>query len=156
MYVLHVFQKSKSGKATPKSDIDLIKSRLKLAKQDRERRTKAKGEVVKTKTGKKHSTITEGSGNVFADMGVPEPEHALAKAKLAAKIAAAIEEEELTQTEAAERLGTDQAKVSAIVRGRLDQFSTERLLQYAQMIGYDVEIRFSRRRQGAGHLRIGT
>jgi len=115
-----------------------------------------KGEVVKTKTGKKHSTITEGSGNVFADMGVPEPEHALAKAKLAAKIAAAIEEEELTQTEAAERLGTDQAKVSAIVRGRLDQFSTERLLQYAQMIGYDVEIRFSRRHQGTGRLRIGA
>ena len=94
-----------------------------------------KGEVVKTKTGKKHSTITQGSGNVFADMGVPEPEHALAKAKLAAEIAAAIEEDDLTQTEAAERLGTDQAKVSAIVRGRLDQFSTERLLQYAQMIG---------------------
>jgi predicted XRE-type DNA-binding protein len=101
-----------------------------------------------TKTGKNRSSITEGSGNVFADMGVPEPEHVLAKAKLAAKIAAAIEEEELTQIEAAERLGTDQSKVSAIVRGRLDQFSTERLLQYAQMIGYDVEIRFSRRHQG--------
>jgi len=44
VYVLHVFQKkSKSGKATPKADIDLIKSRLKLAKQDHDRRTKAKG-----------------------------------------------------------------------------------------------------------------
>ena len=44
VYVLHVFQKkSKSGKETPKPDIDLIKSRLKLAKQDHERRTKAKG-----------------------------------------------------------------------------------------------------------------
>jgi predicted XRE-type DNA-binding protein len=111
---------------------------------------------VKTKTGKKHTGFTEGSGNVFADMGVPEPEHALAKAKLAAKIAAAIEEEELTQTEAAERLGTDQSKVSAIIRGHLDQFSTARLLQYAQMIGYDVEIRFSRRHQGTGRLRIGA
>jgi len=88
-------------------------------------------------------------------MRLPEPEQALAKAKLAAKIAAAIDEE-LTQTEAAERLGTDQAKVSAIVRGRLDQFSTERLLQYAQMIGYDVEIRFTRRHAGAGRLRIWT
>ena len=111
---------------------------------------------MKTKTRKKNNTVTEGSGNVFADMGVPEPEHVLAKAKLAAKIAAAIEEEELTQIEAAERLGTDQSKVSAIVRGRLDQFSTERLLQYAQMIGYDVEIRFSRRHQGTGRLRIGA
>jgi phage-related protein len=44
VYVLHVFQKkSKSGKATPKTDINLIKSRLKLAKQDHERRTKVKG-----------------------------------------------------------------------------------------------------------------
>jgi predicted XRE-type DNA-binding protein len=111
---------------------------------------------VKTKTRKNDTSITEGSGNVFADIDVPEPEQALAKAKLAAKIAAAIEEEELTQTEAAERLGTDQAKVSAIVRGRLDQFSVERLLQYAQMIGYDVEIRFSRRHTGAGRLRIGA
>jgi predicted XRE-type DNA-binding protein len=111
---------------------------------------------VKIKTRKKNNTVTESSGNVFADMGVAEPEQALAKAKLAAKIAVAIEEEELTQTEAAERLGTDQAKVSAIVRGRLEQFSTERLLQYAQMIGYDVEIRFSRRHAGAGHLRVGA
>ncbi|TMB26645.1 MAG: XRE family transcriptional regulator [Deltaproteobacteria bacterium] len=111
---------------------------------------------MKAKTRKKKSTVTESSGNVFADMGVPEPDQALAKAKLAAKIAAAIDEERLTQTEAAERLGTDQAKVSAIVRGRLDQFSTERLLQYAQMIGYDVEIRFTRRHAGAGRLRIGA
>ena len=112
---------------------------------------------MKTKTRKKNNnTIIEGSGNVFADMGFAEPEQALAKAKLAAKIAAAIEEEDLTQTQAAERLGTDQAKVSAIIRGRLEQFSTERLLQYAQMIGYDVEIRFSRRHTGAGHLRIGA
>jgi len=111
---------------------------------------------MKTKTRKKNNTVVEGSGNVCADMGVPEPEQALAKAKLAAKIAAAIDEEKLTQTQAAERLGTDQAKVSAIVRGRLDQFSTERLLQYAQMIGYDVEIRFRRRHAGAGHLRVGV
>ncbi len=53
---------------------------------------------MKTKTRKKVNTVTEGSGNVFADMGVAEPEQALAKAKLAAKIAAAIEEEKLTQT----------------------------------------------------------
>ena len=111
---------------------------------------------MKTKTRKKKTTVIESSGNVFADMGVPEPEQALAKAKLAAKIAAAIDEEQLTQTEAAERLGTDQAKVSAMIRGRLDQFSTERLLQYAQAIGYDVEIRFTRRRAGAGRLRIGA
>jgi hypothetical protein len=54
-----------------------------------------------------HDRGGEGSGNVFADIGMAEPEQALAKAKLAAKIAIAIEEEQLTQAEAAERLGTD-------------------------------------------------
>jgi len=116
----------------------------------------ASTEGVKTKTRNKKSRVTESSGNVFADIGVTEPERALAKANLAAKIAAAIDDERLTQTEAAERLGTDQAKVSAIVRGRLDQFSTERLLQYAQRIGYDVEICLNRRHVGAGRLRIGA
>ena len=109
-----------------------------------------------TKARKANNTVTASSGNVFADMGVAEPEQALAKAKLAAKIASAIEEEQLTQVEAAERLGTDQAKVSAIVRGRLDQFSIDRLLQYAQQLGYDVEVRFSRRHAGTGHFRIGA
>jgi predicted XRE-type DNA-binding protein len=80
-------------------------------------------ESTAKETRKKNNSVTDGSGNVFADMGVAEPEQALAKAKLAAKIAIAIEEEQLTQTKAAERLGTDQAKVSAIVLG---QFSTER------------------------------
>ena len=53
---------------------------------------------MKTKTRKKNNNVTEGSGNVFADMGVAEPEQALAKAKLAAKIAIAIEQEQLLQS----------------------------------------------------------
>jgi predicted XRE-type DNA-binding protein len=109
---------------------------------------------VKAK-GRKKSRVTESSGNVFADIGVAEPEQALAKAKIAAKIVAAIKEESnLTQAEAAERLRTDQSEVSAIVRGRLDRFSLERLLTYARMLGYDVEIRFSPRHDGAGHLQV--
>lgn len=61
--------------------------------------------------------VTRGSGNVFADLGLPEPEKALAKAKLVHALAQAIEERGTTPGQAAELLGVDQARVSALLRG---------------------------------------
>ena len=62
---------------------------------------------------------TESSGNVFADLGLADPEEALAKAELARQIGALLAERGLTQAQAAALLGVDQPKVSALVRGRL-------------------------------------
>ena len=76
---------------------------------------------------KKGSRFVRGSGNVFADVGLPNAEDALAKAKLAEAIAEAIERRNLTQTETAAILGVDQPKVSRIVNGRLDGFTQDRL-----------------------------
>jgi predicted XRE-type DNA-binding protein len=84
--------------------------------------------------------FTESSGNVFADLGLPEPEIALAKAKLALRLADIIEERGLTQTAAGEVLGIDQPKVSMIVRGRLKDFSIERLAQLLTKFNQDIEI----------------
>ena len=81
------------------------------------------------------------SGNVFADLGLPEPEEALAKAQLAYRISSIITHRHLTQKTAAELLGIDQPKVSALMRGRLGGFSTERLLRFLNVLGRDVEIR---------------
>jgi predicted XRE-type DNA-binding protein len=81
-----------------------------------------------------------GSGNVFADLGFPEPEIELAKAELARQIVAIIRGRKLTQTQAAQVLGIDQPKVSHLVRGRLDLFSTERLLQFLVSLDADVTI----------------
>jgi predicted XRE-type DNA-binding protein len=81
-----------------------------------------------------------GSGNVFEDLGHPRPAEALAKAGLARKIGAAIEQRGLTQAAAAEVLGIDQPKVSALVRGRLAGFSLDRLLRFLVLLGSDVEI----------------
>jgi predicted XRE-type DNA-binding protein len=89
----------------------------------------------------KTNEITPGSGNVFADIGVADPDEALLKARFAATISRHIQERGLTQTEAARILGVDQPKVSALMRGRLSGFSLERLLRFARALDYEVEIR---------------
>jgi predicted XRE-type DNA-binding protein len=81
-----------------------------------------------------------GSGNVFADIGVPNPEEALLKAQLASRINQIIERRGLTQVTAAELLGIDQPKVSHLRVGRLRGFSVERLLRFLTLLGTDVEI----------------
>ena len=80
------------------------------------------------------------SGNVFADLGLPNPEEMLVKAELASKIGEIIETRNFTQMDAAEILGIDQPKVSALIRGRLTGFSTERLFRFLNALGSDVEI----------------
>lgn len=84
--------------------------------------------------------VTRGSGNVFADLGLDHPEERLRKSRLAQKIAEIIAAKELTQTEAAKRLGITQPKVSAIVRGNLDGFSIDRLLEFLSALGRTVTI----------------
>jgi predicted XRE-type DNA-binding protein len=84
--------------------------------------------------------ITRSSGNVFADLGLPDADHLLAKADLAIEISRVLEERKLTQAEAAEIMGVDQPKVSALVRGRLEGFSMERLYRFLNALGRDVEI----------------
>jgi predicted XRE-type DNA-binding protein len=96
------------------------------------------------------------SGNVFVDLGVDAPEQALAKAELTAKIAQIIEARGLTQAAAAKLLGIDQPKVSALLRGKLTGFSTERLIKFLNALGRDVEIvvRDRPRAKGPGHLQF--
>ena len=83
---------------------------------------------------------TISSGNVFRDLGISNPEEALAKAELAAKIATLIESKGLTQVSAAKLLGIDQPKVSALLRGRLAGFSFERFMRFLLMLGQDIKI----------------
>jgi predicted XRE-type DNA-binding protein len=81
-----------------------------------------------------------GSGNVFADLGLPNPEESLAKAELAHKVAELIRKKGLTQKRAAELLEVDQPKVSALVRGQLGGFSIERLIRFLLLLGQDIRI----------------
>jgi predicted XRE-type DNA-binding protein len=81
------------------------------------------------------------SGNVFADLGLPNADELLIKAELAHQISELISARKLTQMEAAELLGIDQPKVSALVRGKLSSFSTDRLFRFLNALGSNVEIR---------------
>ncbi|MBI5546299.1 MAG: XRE family transcriptional regulator [Deltaproteobacteria bacterium] len=105
---------------------------------------------------KRKTKLTRSSGNVFEDLDVAMPEETLAKAELTAKIAEAISTLGLTQAAAAKILGVDQPKISALLRGRLSGFSTERLIKFLTAFGRDVEI-VVRVRPGArrhGHLQV--
>ena len=82
-------------------------------------------------------TVTPSSGNVFADLGFAEPEEELAKAKLASRIRQIIKDRRLTQIAAAALMGVNQPKVSALLNGRLANFSSERLMRLSG-IGKDA------------------
>lgn len=82
----------------------------------------------------------ESSGNVFADLNIPEPSLYIAKAQLAHQICEVIKERKLTQVEAAEILGINQPKVSALTRGNLDGFSSDRLFKFLNLLDRDIEI----------------
>jgi len=99
--------------------------------------------------------VEEGSGNVFTDIGLTNPEERLAKADLAIRISEAIRTRRLTQTRAAHMLGIDQPKISRLLRGQLSGFSTERLIYFLTLLGRDVEIIIKpARSRRQGHLRV--
>lgn len=101
---------------------------------------------------KDDGSVTSGSGNIFADLGLPDPESELLKARLAAAIRDLIAEANLSQTEAAERMRITQPDVSKLVHGRVAGFSLERLLGFVQALGSDVEIKI--RHHGSGQMRL--
>ncbi len=97
-------------------------------------------EEQQKKKGEKSVPVEQSSGNVFADLGLKNPEELMAKAELVQRIADIIAERKLTQARAAKLLGIDQPKVSALLRGKLDGFSTDRLFRFLNALGRDVEI----------------
>ena len=84
--------------------------------------------------------IVASSGNVYADTGHPNPEEAMAKAELAILISNAIKRKKLTQKKAAELIGVDQPKISAIIRGQLSGFTIDRLFRFLMALGMDIVI----------------
>ena len=95
------------------------------------------------------------SGNVFRDLGLPDADELDIKANLAIKISLIIARRGLSQIKAAAVLGVDQPKVSAIVRGRLEKFSIERLCEFLTRLGCDVNIRVREKSKPArGRMRI--
>lgn len=84
--------------------------------------------------------IRESSGNVFADLGFPNPEREQLKSHLTLRIYRLIKQRGLTQAQAGEILGIKQPHVSALMCGRSGAFSVERLMDFLTALGQDVEI----------------
>jgi predicted XRE-type DNA-binding protein len=80
------------------------------------------------------------SGNVFADLGLPNSAQELLKAKLTVQVYKLIKEQKLTQIKAAQLLGTTQAQVSALMRCRPVSVSVGRLMEFLTILGQDVEV----------------
>ena len=109
---------------------------------------------LKVSRSKAIETVTPSSGNVFADLGIPDAGIALAKANLAHRICEVVQHRKLSQTKAADILGVNQPKVSDLMRGNLDGFSVERLLKFLNRLNQEVEI--SVRPLKAGKKRADT
>lgn len=84
--------------------------------------------------------VIRSSGNVFADMGLPDADELGTKARLVAAINQIVARKRLSQTEIASALGINQPKVSALLHYKLDGFSVERLMNFLVALGKDVEI----------------
>ena len=97
-------------------------------------------------------TVEMGSGNVFADLGLPDPDERRLRVQLATRLNDLLQAEGLTQAAIGKRLGIAQPHVSELKNYKLGRFSSERLLHYITLMNRDVEI-FIRPRsavQGAG------
>ena len=91
----------------------------------------------------KTTPVRASSGNVFADLKLPDAEAYMAKAELAARIHRVVKNRKLTQAAAGKLLGITQPNVSALLNGHLDGFSTDRLLRFLNALGCDVRITIS-------------
>jgi predicted XRE-type DNA-binding protein len=84
--------------------------------------------------------VTQGSGNVFADLGLPRADERQTQVRLAVAINQAIKDRRLSQAGAAHLLEINQPKISALANYRLDGFSVERLMRFLNVLGRNVEI----------------
>lgn len=84
--------------------------------------------------------IVKGSGNVFKDIGVSDPDRTLIRAKIMSFITGMIKERGLTQNQAAQLLNLTQSKVSNLMNGKLSVFSLEHLFRLLNALEQDVEI----------------
>lgn len=84
--------------------------------------------------------MERGSGNVFADLGLPHSDQELLRAKLTLQIYRLVKKRDLTQSEAGKLLGVKQPQVSLLMRDRAGTFSVERLMDFLTALGQDVEI----------------
>ena len=96
--------------------------------------------------------VEMGSGNIFADLGLPDAEKLKIKSGLVIEITKAVRKLGLTQEEAARRMGITQPKVSGMLRGDFSNLSERKLMDCLNRLGYDIEIKVRPATEPLGHL----
>jgi len=98
--------------------------------------------------------VTRGSGNVFADLGLPDADKLKIKSGLVIEITRAVRKLGLTQQEAAKRMGITQPKLSGMMRGDFSNLSERKLMDCLNRLGYDIEIKVKPATKPVGHLML--
>ena len=98
--------------------------------------------------------VTEGNGNVFADLGLPNPEQELLKAQLTLQIYTILKASGMKQVDMAKILGVRQPQVSLLMRNRAGNFSIGRLMEFLMKLRQDVEITVRPTRKDHGALSV--
>jgi predicted XRE-type DNA-binding protein len=106
------------------------------------------------KTRKNSARVIEGSGNVFADLGLPNPEQEMLKAQLTLQIHTILKDTGMTQAEMGKILGVQQPQVSLLMRNRAGNFSVGRLMEFLTALRQDVEITVRPTRKEHGALSV--
>jgi predicted XRE-type DNA-binding protein len=102
----------------------------------------------------KRPKVEVGSGNVFADLGLPDAEDMLLKSTIVVELRRLIKERSLTQTASAKLMGISQADLSHILRGHFRGYSEAKLMRLLTAFGQDVEITTRPHRKAGGIGRI--
>ncbi len=84
--------------------------------------------------------IEMGSGNIFADLGLPDAETHFLKAQIVSELYRVTKQRKLTQTQAGKRMGISQPEVSRMFKGNFREYSVERLMEFVTAFDRDVEI----------------
>lgn len=100
--------------------------------------------------------VRRGSANVYADLGLRDADKLKIKTGLVIEIIKAIRRLELTQAEAAIRMGISQPKVSEMIRGNFSNLSERKLMDCLNRLGYDIEIKLKPARKATGHLTLAV
>lgn len=100
--------------------------------------------------------VHRSSGNVFADLGLPDADRLKVKAGLVVEIRKAMRALGLNQQEAAKRMGIPQPKVSGMMRGDFTNLSERKLMDCLNRLGYDIEIKVKPAADSVGHLTLAV
>ena len=99
-------------------------------------------------------TVLDSSGDVFADVGLKLSEQETLKVIIAHAISNVVQDRGYTQAQAAAIMGIDQPKVSKLMRGRLKDFTADRLVEYFLLLGYDLQLGYRKSLSKKGKVRL--